>query len=133
MTAQWRSEKDLITSISDCNKRLEQARQDADRAERAADLARAAELRYGTIPELERELAEREAAAASPGGAVFLKEEVDADDIAEVVASWTGIPLARLLEGEAQKLIAMEDRLHDRVIGQDEAVEAVAAAIRRSR
>jgi ATP-dependent Clp protease ATP-binding subunit ClpB len=133
MTAQWRSEKDLITSISECKKRLEQARQDADRAERAADLARAAELRYGTIPELERELAEREAAAASPGGAVFLKEEVDADDIAEVVASWTGIPLARLLEGEAQKLIHMEDRLHERVIGQDEAVEAVASAIRRSR
>jgi ATP-dependent Clp protease ATP-binding subunit ClpB len=133
MTAQWRSEKDLITSISDCKKRLEQARQDADRAERAADLARAAELRYGTIPELERELAERESAAASPGGAVFLKEEVDADDVAEVVASWTGIPLARLLEGEVQKLIHMEDRLHERVIGQDEAVEAVASAIRRSR
>jgi ATP-dependent Clp protease ATP-binding subunit ClpB len=133
MTAQWRSEKDLITSISDCKKRLEQARQDADRAERAADLARAAELRYGTIPELERELAERESAAALPGGAVFLKEEVDADDVAEVVASWTGIPLARLLEGEVQKLIHMEDRLHERVIGQDEAVEAVASAIRRSR
>jgi ATP-dependent Clp protease ATP-binding subunit ClpB len=133
MKAQWRSEKDVITGISDRKKLLEQARQDAERAERAADLARAAELRYGTIPELERELAEREAAAASPGTAVFLKEEVDADDVAEVVANWTGIPLTRLLEGEVAKLIRMEDRLHDRVIGQDEAVEAVAAAIRRSR
>jgi ATP-dependent Clp protease ATP-binding subunit ClpB len=133
MKAQWRSEKDVITGISDRKKLLEHARQDAERAERAADLARAAELRYGTIPELERELAEREAAAASPGSAVFLKEEVDADDVAEVVANWTGIPLTRLLEGEVAKLIRMEDRLHDRVIGQDEAVEAVAAAIRRSR
>src|SRR5471030_514721 len=111
MTAQWRSEKDLITSISDCNKQLEQARQEADRAERAADLARAAELRYGTIPELERELARREENAAAPGGAVFLKEEVDADDIAEVIANWTGIPLTRLLESEVAKLIHMEARL----------------------
>jgi ATP-dependent Clp protease ATP-binding subunit ClpB len=133
MKAQWGAEKDLITRISDSKKELEQARQEADRAERAADLARAAELRYGTIPELERELAEREASAAAPGGAVFLKEEVDAEDVAEVVASWTGIPLSRLLEGELDKLIRMEDRLHERVIGQDEAVEAVASAIRRSR
>jgi ATP-dependent Clp protease ATP-binding subunit ClpB len=133
MKAQWHSEKDQISEISDRKKQLEQARQEAERAERASDLARAAELRYGTIPELERELAERESAAAAPGTAVFLKEEVDADDIAEVVSTWTGIPLNRLLESEVQKLIHMEERLHDRVIGQDEAVEAVASSIRRSR
>jgi ATP-dependent Clp protease ATP-binding subunit ClpB len=133
MEAQWRSEKDQITEISDRKKQLEQARQEAERAERTSDLARAAELRYGTIPELERQLAEREAAAGAPGGAVYLKEEVDADDVAEVVSNWTGIPLTRLLESEVQKLIQMEERLHDRVIGQDEAVAAVAGAIRRSR
>jgi ATP-dependent Clp protease ATP-binding subunit ClpB len=133
MKAQWGSEKDQIAEISAAKKQLEQARQEAERAERTADLARAAELRYGTIPQLERELAEHEASAGAPGGAVFLKEEVDAEDVAEVVSTWTGIPLTRLLESEVAKLIHMEDRLHDRVIGQDEAVEAVASAIRRSR
>jgi len=133
MKAQWGSEKDQIAEISAAKKQLEQARQEAERAERTADLARAAELRYGTIPQLERELSEHESGAGAPGGAVFLKEEVDAEDVAEVVSTWTGIPLTRLLESEVQKLIHMEDRLHDRVIGQDEAVEAVAAAIRRSR
>jgi ATP-dependent Clp protease ATP-binding subunit ClpB len=131
MKAQWRSEKDQIGDISDLKKRLEQARQEAERAERVSDLARAAELRYGTIPELE--LAEHEARAGAPGGAVYLKEEVDADDVAEVISNWTGIPLTRLLESEVAKLIQMEERLHDRVIGQDEAVAAVASAIRRSR
>jgi ATP-dependent Clp protease ATP-binding subunit ClpB len=132
MKAQWQSEKDQISAISDIKQQLEQARQEAERAERASDLARAAELRYGTIPQLERELAEREAAAET-ATTVYLKEEVDADDIAEVVANWTGIPLTRLLESEVQKLIHMEERLHERVIGQDEAVEVVASAIRRSR
>jgi ATP-dependent Clp protease ATP-binding subunit ClpB len=131
MKAQWQAEKDGISEISETKKALEQARQEAERAERVSDLARAAELRYGTIPELERTLAQLEASA--PGHAVFLKEEVDADDIAEVVSSWTGIPLTRLLESEVQKLIHMEERLHERVIGQEEAVEAVAGAIRRSR
>ncbi len=133
MKAQWRSEKDQIGEISDLKKQLEAARQEAERAERSSDLARAAELRYGTIPELERTLTQHEESAGEPGGAVFLKEEVDADDVAEVVSTWTGIPLTRLLESEVQKLVHMEDRLHDRVIGQDEAVEAVASAIRRSR
>jgi len=133
MKAQWRSEKDTIGEISDLKKRLELARQEAERAERTSDLARAAELRYGTIPELERELAGREENAGGPGGAVYLKEEVDADDVAEVVSNWTGIPLTRLLESEVRKLVQMEERLHDRVIGQDEAVQAVAGAIRRSR
>jgi ATP-dependent Clp protease ATP-binding subunit ClpB len=131
MKAQWQAEKDVISEISDTKKALEQARIEAERAERASDFARAAELRYGTVPELERKLAEREEAA--PSQVVFLKEEVDADDIAEVVSSWTGIPLTRLLESEVQKLVHMEERLHERVIGQQEAIEAVAGAIRRSR
>src|SRR3984957_18309732 len=133
MKAQWQSEKDAIVAISDIKKQLESARGEVERAERAADLQRAAELRYGIIPELEKQLAEREAAVAAPGTTVFLKEEVDADDVAEVVATWTGIPVSRLLEGEVHKLVHMEERLHERVIGQDEAVSAVATAIRRSR
>jgi ATP-dependent Clp protease ATP-binding subunit ClpB len=133
MKAQWQSEKDAIVGISEIKKQLESARGEVERAERAADLQRAAELRYGIIPELEKQLAEREAAAKAPGTTVFLKEEVDADDIAEVVGTWTGIPVSRLLEGEVHKLVHMEERLHERVIGQDEAVSAVATAIRRSR
>jgi ATP-dependent Clp protease ATP-binding subunit ClpB len=103
-----------------------------ERAERAADLQRAAELRYGEIPELEKKLAELEDDTASRE-ATFLKEEVDAEDVAEVVSKWTGIPVARLMEGEVEKLIHMEERLHRRVVGQDEAIEAVANALRRSR
>ncbi len=147
MTAQWQREKDAIKDVSELKERLEAARAEAERAEREADLQRAAELRYGEIPELEKQLAEYESAerasAASgegsdgtqPGvaGPQFLKEEVDADDVAEVVARWTGIPVSRLLEGETEKLIHMEDRLHERVVGQDEAIEAVATALRRSR
>jgi ATP-dependent Clp protease ATP-binding subunit ClpB len=133
MKGQWQSEKDAITAISESKKQLEAARGEVERAERAADLQRAAELRYGIIPELEKELGEREAAVAAHGEPVFLKEEVDADDVAQVVATWTGIPVTRLLEGEVAKLVHMEERLHERVVGQDEAVEAVATAIRRSR
>jgi len=134
MVAQWQAEKAKISAISDLMERLEQARQDAERAEREADLQRAAELRYGVIPELERELAEAEARSddpAHPPG--LLQEEVTAEDVAEIVARWTGIPVSRMLEGEVEKLVHMEDRLHRRVIGQDEAVEAVASALRRSR
>ena len=155
MKAQWQSEKQAIQSVRDLKARLEEARTEAERAEREADLQRAAELRYGEIPEIEKELAALEGGAGfSPGGEpprdgegpdgesrvaaptsepVFLKEEVDADDVAEVVARWTGIPVSRLLEGETEKLIHMEDRLHERVVGQDEAIEAVATALRRSR
>ena len=117
-----------------------------ERAEREADLQRAAELRYGEIPELERKIAEYESAeresegesaradgSGGVGGVQYLKEEVDADDIAEVVARWTGIPVSRLMEGETEKLVHMEERLHERVVGQDEAIEAVASALRRSR
>ncbi len=134
MKAQWQSEKDAIRGISEVKQRLEQARAEAERAEREADLQRAAELRYGEIPELSKQLAEREATEREhAAGAVFLKEEVDAEDVAEVLAVWTGIPVTRMIEAETAKLVHMEDRLHRRVIGQDEAVEAVATAIRRSR
>jgi ATP-dependent Clp protease ATP-binding subunit ClpB len=136
MKAQWQTEKDAIKGVSDLKERLEQANGEMARAEREANLQRAAELRYGEIPEIEKQLAEQE--SAEPGGTdgdapVFLKEEVEADDIAEVVARWTGIPVSRLLEGETEKLVHMEERLHERVVGQDEAIEAVASALRRSR
>ena len=136
MKEQWQREKDAIQGTSELKERLEQARLEMERAQREANLERAAELRYKDIPELEQQLAEREAAehaGAPDGGPVFLKEEVDADDVAEVVARWTGIPVSRLLEGETEKLVHMEERLHERVIGQDEAIEAVATALRRSR
>jgi ATP-dependent Clp protease ATP-binding subunit ClpB len=136
MKAQWQKEKEAIQGIREMKERLEQAKAEAERAEREADLQRAAELRYGEIPELEKKLAEHESAErerADSDGPIFLKEEVDADDIAEVVARWTGIPVNRLLEGETEKLVHMEERLHERVVGQDEAIEAVATALRRSR
>ncbi|MGH2912777.1 MAG: AAA family ATPase, partial [Solirubrobacteraceae bacterium] len=148
MRAQWEGEKEAIQGVRETKERLEQARVEAERAEREADLQRAAELRYGEIPELEKQLAAHEAAerergegeasadeagGGSSGGPQFLKEEVDAEDVAEVVARWTGIPVSRLMEGEVEKLIHMEERLHERVVGQDEAVEAVATALRRSR
>jgi ATP-dependent Clp protease ATP-binding subunit ClpB len=136
MRAQWEKEKQAIQGVRETKERLERARVEAERAEREANLQRAAELRYGEIPELERQLAEHEAAERAKGDGeapVFLKEEVDAEDVAEVVARWTGIPVSRLLEGEVEKLIHMEERLHERVVGQDEAVEVVATALRRSR
>ncbi len=136
MRAQWEKEKQAIQGVRETKERLEQARTEAERAEREANLQRAAELRYGEIPDLERQLIEREAAEREEGDGeapVFLKEEVDAEDVAEVVARWTGIPVSRLMEGEVEKLIHMEERLHERVVGQDEAVEAVATALRRSR
>jgi ATP-dependent Clp protease ATP-binding subunit ClpB len=139
MKEQWQKEKDAIQGVSELKERLEQARVEAERAEREANLQRAAELRYGEIPELEKQLAEHESAERegvvdeAQAHPVFLKEEVDADDVAEVVARWTGIPVSRLLEGETEKLLHMEERLHERVVGQDEAIEAVATALRRSR
>jgi ATP-dependent Clp protease ATP-binding subunit ClpB len=136
MRAQWQAEKEAIDGASQVKERLEEARAELERAKREADLQRAGELQYGEIPELERALAEHEAAeraSREDGEPVFFKNQVDADDVAEVVARWTGIPISRLLEGEVQKLIHMEERLHERVIGQDEAVEAVATALRRSR
>jgi ATP-dependent Clp protease ATP-binding subunit ClpB len=134
MKAQWQREKDAIEAVKAVRERLEQARVEAERAEREADLQRAAELRYGEIPALERQVAEAEAAGVEgDGGVHFLKEKVDAEDVAEVVAKWTGIPVSRLMEGEIEKLVHMEERLHQRVVGQAEAVQAVANALRRSR
>src|SRR6185503_7555856 len=135
MKARWQNEKDAIEAIREAKERLEEAGREAERAERDADLQRAAELRYGEIPKLEGELREQEERLAelhaSQGS--LLHEEVTDEEVAEVVAKWTGIPVSRLMEGEVEKLIHMEERLHERVIGQDEAVAAVSNALRRSR
>ncbi len=136
MHAEWQREKETIGKVAELHEQLEQARIELERAQREADLGRAAELQYGTIPQLEKQIDEAEAAQAAAADGVgpkFLKEEVDAEDIAEVVSKWTGIPVSRLMEGEIEKLVHMEARLHQRVVGQDEAVSAVASALRRSR
>jgi ATP-dependent Clp protease ATP-binding subunit ClpB len=138
MHAEWQREKESVGAVADLQEKIEQAKMELEKAQREADLGRAAELQYGTIPELEKRLAaaaEAEHDAASGVGAQpkFLKDVVDAEDVAEVVAKWTGIPVTRLMEGEIEKLVHMEERLHQRVIGQDEAVEAVSNALRRSR
>jgi ATP-dependent Clp protease ATP-binding subunit ClpB len=135
MKARWQNEKGAIDSIKAAKARLEEAREEIERAEREADLERAAKLKFGEVPELEKAIVEGEERLAelhSSGGSM-LTEEVTEEDIAEVVAKWTGIPVSRLLEGEVEKLIHMEERLHDRVIGQDEAIAAVSNALRRSR
>jgi ATP-dependent Clp protease ATP-binding subunit ClpB len=134
LTERWKHEKQHITAISNAKEELERLRGEAERAERDADLAKAAELRYGRIPELERRLANAEAElAALQADGAMLKEEVGADDIATVVSSWTGIPAGRLMEGETAKLLRMEDSLRSRVVGQAEAVAAVSDAVRRAR
>jgi ATP-dependent Clp protease ATP-binding subunit ClpB len=134
MKAHWQGEKEAIEAIRTTKERLEQAHRDAERAEREADLQRAAELRYGEIPRLQQEVKDQEARLEGiQSDVTFLKEEVDDEDVAEVVAKWTGIPVSKLMEGEVAKLVHMEERLHERVIGQDEAVEAVSNALRRSR
>jgi ATP-dependent Clp protease ATP-binding subunit ClpB len=131
LAARWSKEKEALERVKEIMARIDELKSEAERAERAGDLQRVAEIRYGELPELERELAARDGAV--PEGEPMVKEEVDEDDVAEVVARWTGIPVSRLLEGETEKLIPMEERLHERVIGQDDAVEAVANALRRSR
>ncbi|HEY7598848.1 MAG TPA: AAA family ATPase, partial [Candidatus Limnocylindrales bacterium] len=134
LKSQWQREKEQIGALRATKTELEKVQQQVDEAERAADYARAAELKYGRLVELQAKLRDEEAALGQRDGAQrLLKEEVDADDIARIVASWTGIPVSRLLEGEQQKLIRMEDELHKRVVGQDEAVAAVADAVRRAR
>jgi ATP-dependent Clp protease ATP-binding subunit ClpB len=129
LAARWSKEKEALERVKEITKRIDDLRMEAERAERAGDLERVAAIRYGEIPALEQELAEREAEETER----MVKEEVDEDDIATVVGRWTGIPVSRLLEGETEKLIHMEERLHERVVGQDEAVEAVANALRRAR
>jgi ATP-dependent Clp protease ATP-binding subunit ClpB len=134
LTAHWQQEKDAIESIRKLRADLEQVRQDVERAQRQGDYGKASELQYGRVPDLERQIRDRETRLAElQHGKRMLKEEVDEEDIAEVVSKWTHIPVSRLMEGEIQKLIHMEDRLHRRVIGQDEAVRAVSNAIRRAR
>ncbi len=134
LTARWDLEKEVITAIRDLKGRIEEARNEADLAERAGDLAKAAELRYGTINELATQLGERERELEKlHEQGSMLSEEVSDEDVAEVVARWTGIPLSKLMEGETEKLIHLEEHLHRRVIGQGDAVDAVANAVRRSR
>src|SRR5687767_5967099 len=129
ITQRWQAEKEKIQAESVLKAQLDQARLELEQAQRAGDLAKAGELQYGTIPQLERQLAEAEAASAT----AMLREEVTAEDIAGVVARWTGIPVERMLEGEREKLLHMEEALGKRVIGQEDAVRAVAKAVRRSR
>jgi ATP-dependent Clp protease ATP-binding subunit ClpB len=134
MTAHWQSEKEAIATIQQLKGELESQRGEAERLARDGNLAQSSEISYGVIPELERKVAEATAALDDlQKEQRFLKEEVDAEDVAEVVSRATGVPVSRLLEGEVEKLIRMEDALHARVVGQDEAVSAVANAIRRSR
>ena len=130
LQARWAKEKETLDRVKEITHRIDELRMEYERAERAGDFNRAAEIRHGELPALERELADRD--GAQPENAM-VKEEVDEDDVAAVVARWTGIPVERLLEGETEKLIHMEERLHQRVVGQDEAVEAVANALRRAR
>ena len=129
LAARWSREKEALQRVAEIKRQIDELRMEADREERQGNLARVAEIRYGLLPDLEKELAEREERTETP----MVKEEVDEDDIAAVVASWTGIPVSRLLEGEVEKLVHMEERLHRRVVGQDAAVEAVSNALRRAR
>src|ERR671937_408845 len=132
LAARWAREKEQLERVKEITRTIDELRGEAERAERNGEFQRVAEIRYGELPGLEKELAEREA-GAEPGFEPMVKEEVDEDDVAAVVARWTGIPVDRLLEGETEKLIHMEERLHERVVGQDEAVEAVPEPLRRAR
>jgi ATP-dependent Clp protease ATP-binding subunit ClpB len=134
MTARWQAEKDAISAIRALMEELDARKGEAERFARDGDLTRASEIRYGVIPDIERRVEDATKALAElQSSGAMLKEEVDAEDVAEVVSRWTGIPVTRLMEAELAKLVRMEDALHARVIGQDEAVRAVANAIRRSR
>jgi ATP-dependent Clp protease ATP-binding subunit ClpB len=134
LAARWQNEKQAITNLQSIKEQIEQARLEMERAERQNDLEKVARLRYGTLRELEQKLADAESRIKSmQKDAALLKEEVDAEEIAQIVARWTGIPVSRLLEGETEKLIHMEDRLHQRVVGQDDAVRVVSNAVRRAR
>jgi ATP-dependent Clp protease ATP-binding subunit ClpB len=134
LQAKWQQERDAIQEVSTLREKIEQTKVEAEAAERAADYGKAAELRYGALRQLEEQVKAAQAQLDRLGqGGRLLKEEVSADDIAEVVAKWTGIPVSNLLEGEIEKLLKMEERLHLRVVGQHEAVVAVANAIRRAR
>jgi ATP-dependent Clp protease ATP-binding subunit ClpB len=135
MKAQWQQEKETLGAVGKIKQQIEQARIEAERATRAGDLQKAAEISYGQIPQLEKQMrdAEQQLASKQAGGARFLKEEVTAEDIAEIVSRWTGIPVSRMMEAERERLTRLEEVLATRVIGQEEAVRAVANAVRRSR
>ena len=134
MKAKWQSEKEIIQRIRKSKEEVEQTKLQAEQYERVGDLGKVAELRYGKLVELEKQLAQDHAKLAeAQAEGVMLKEEVDEEDVAQVVAKWTGVPVSKMLEGEMQKLVTMEDRLRGRVIGQDEALVAVANAVRRAR
>ncbi len=133
LKAQWEHEKDAIQRARKLKEEHEAVRLEIEQAQRRGDYAKASELQYGRVPELERQIGEAETAAAANATTRMLKEQVDEEDIAEVVSKWTHIPVSRLMEGEMQKLVRMEDRLHQRIVGQDEAVIAVSNAIRRAR
>lgn len=135
LTSRWQNEKNAIDAVRDLKETLEQLRGQAERAERDGDLGKAAELRYGRIPEAEKKLAEAESSQASTSeySQMMLKEEVGPDDVAEVVEAWTGIPAGRMLESEGQKLLRMEEELAHNVVGQEDAVKAVSDAVRRAR
>jgi ATP-dependent Clp protease ATP-binding subunit ClpB len=134
MKAQWQHERELIKDLRDSREKLEQLKNEADRLQRQGDFARASELRFGSIPELEKKIAaDATKVDELRARGSFLREEVTEDDIAAVVAKWTGIPVEKMLEGEVERLTKMEDRLRQRVVGQDNAVAAVAAAVRRAR
>ncbi|MTJ66716.1 ATP-dependent chaperone ClpB [Nocardia seriolae] len=134
LMTRWQNEKQAIDAVSELKEQLESLKGESERAERDGDYNKAAELRYGRIPKLEKELAEAEVKAKTAADEdVMLKEEVGPDDIAEVVSSWTGVPVGKMMEGETQKLLRMEDELGHRVVGQKEAVQAVSDAVRRAR
>jgi len=135
LRTRWQNEKEPIEQINQARARLEELNREVEQAERETNLERAAELKFGEIPELEKEIAAQQARLEEvhSGGGTMLADEVTEEDVAEVVAKWTGIPVSRLMEGEVEKLIQMEERLHDRVIGQEEAIAAVSNALRRSR
>ena len=135
LQARWQTEKQAITELRTTKEKIEQTRHEIERAERQTDLEKVARLRYGTLPELEKKLAdeERRMKELQAQGGALLKEEVDAEEIAQIVSRWTQIPISKLLEGETQKLLHMEDRLRQRVVGQEDALKAVSNALRRAR
>jgi len=133
INAKWQSEKSIVDGIQTAKTGIENAKIEADKAERNGDYGKVAELRYGKIKELQEELEIQQKALANKGDATLIKEEVTYDDIAEVVAKWTGIPVTKMLQSEREKLLRLEDELHKRVVGQEEAIEAVSDAVRRSR
>jgi ATP-dependent Clp protease ATP-binding subunit ClpB len=133
--ARWQTEKQAIAELRSTKEKIEQTRQEIERSERKSDLEKVARLRYGALPELEKKMAEgeRRMKELQARGGALLKEEVDAEEIAQIVSRWTHIPIAKLLEGETQKLLHMEDRLRERVVGQEDALKAVSNALRRAR